>query len=106
MKQMKTLILILKIVSAVSASVSLYSFVAVPQPAVVYTSQINFDVSAAAVAAVGNLRSAVTALGSNQYAFCQLEGHQKLWNEEPFCFSLVMFIQIRKMHLNVNKQIT
>ena len=77
-KQMKTLTLILKIASAASASASSYPSVAVHQPAVAYTSQINFSVPAAAAAAVGNLRSAVTALSPNQCAFCQLEGHQKL----------------------------
>ena len=104
-KQMKTLILTLKIIFTVSASASLYLSVTVPQPAVVYTSQMNFSVSAAAAAAVRNLRSAVVALGPNQCAFCQLEGHQKLWNEEPSCLLLIMFIQTGKMHLNVNKWI-
>ena len=75
---MEVLTLTLKIALTALASVSLYLSIAVPQPAVVYTSQMNFDAPAAAVAAVGNLRFAVTALGPNQYAFCQLEGHQKL----------------------------
>ena len=77
-KQMKTLTLALKIASAVSASASLYPSVAVHQSAVAYTSQMNFGASTAAAVAAGNLRSAVVALGSNQCAFCQLEGHQKL----------------------------
>ena len=73
------------------------------QPAIAYISQMNFSVLTAAVAAVKNLRSAAAILSPNQCAFCQLEDHQKLWNEEPFCPSLIMFIQIKKMHLNVNK---
>ena len=77
-KQMETLTLALKIASTVSASAPPYPSVAVPQPAVAYTSQMNFGAPAAAVAAAGNLRSAVAALGPNQCAFCQLEGHQKL----------------------------
>ena len=105
MKQIKALTLTLKIASAVSASTSLYLFVAVHQPAVVYTSQTNFDALAAAAAAAGNLRSAVAALNPNQCAFCQLEGHWKLWNEESSCSSLIMFIQTEKMHLNMNKWI-
>ena len=75
MKQMEALILTLKIVLIISVSVLSYSSVAVPQPAVAYTSWINFNALMAAVAAVGNLRSAVAALGPNQCAFCQLEGH-------------------------------
>ena len=70
MKQMKTLTLALKIAFMVSASAPLYPSVAVSQPAVAYILWINFDASAAAAAAVGNLRSAVIALGSNQCAFC------------------------------------
>ena len=106
MKQMEVLTLALKIAPSASASASSYLSVAVPQPAVAYTPQTNFDAPAATVVAAGNLRSAVTALGLNQYAFCWLKGHQKLWNKKPFCPSLVMFIQIKKMHLNANKQIT
>ena len=102
---MEALTLALKIAFTVSALILSYSFVAVPQPAIAYISQTNFSASAAAVVAAGNLRSAVAALGPNQCAFCQLEGYQKLWNEEPFCLSLIMFIQTEKMHLNVNKQI-
>ena len=105
MKQMKVLTLTLKIVSTVSASASLYPSVAMPQPAVAYSSQTNFNALVAAVAAAGNLRSAAVILSLNQCVFCQLEGHQKLWNRESFCFSLIMFIQTGKMHLNVNKQI-
>ena len=105
-KQMKALTLTLKIAPTASVSASSYPSVAVPQPAVVYTPWMNFGALTAAAAAVGNLRSAVVALGLNQCAFCQLEGHQKLWNEEPFCSLLIMFIQTEKVHLNVNKQIT
>ena len=104
-KQMKVLTLILKIALTASASASSYPSVAVYQPAIVYTSWINFSTSTTAAAAVRNLRSTVTALGLNQCAFCQLNSHQKLWNEEPFCSSLIMFIQTGKMHLNANKQI-
>ena len=104
--QMKALTLALKIAPMISASAPSYPPVVVSQPAVVYTSWMNFGALAAAAAAAGNLKSAVIALGPNQCAFCQLEGHQKLWNEEPSCPSLVMFIQTGKMHLNVNKQIT
>ena len=74
-KQMKILTLTLKIVFTVSTSALLYSFVAVPQPAVVYTPQINFSAPVAAAAAAGNLRFTVAALGPNQCAFCQLEGY-------------------------------
>ena len=105
MKQMKVLILALKITLMISASAPSYSSVAVSQSAVAYTSQMNFSALAAAVAAVGNFRSAVTVLGSNQCAFCWLEGYQKFWNEEPSCPSLIMFIQTGKVHLNANKQI-
>ena len=104
-KQMKALTLTLKIALTVSASASSYPPVTVPQPAIAYTPQMNFSAPATAAAAVGNLRSAVAALGPNQCAFCQLEGHQKLWNEEPSCSSLIMFIQTGKVHLNANKQI-
>ena len=74
-KQMKALILALKITLMISASISSYPSVAVPQPAVVYISQMNFDAPAVAMVAAGNLKSAVTALGPNQCAFCWLEGH-------------------------------
>ena len=104
-KQMKALTLTLKITLTVSVSASSYSSVAVPQPAVVYTLWTNFSASAITAAAAGNLRSAAAALGPNQCAFCWLEGHQKLWNEEPSCPSLIMFIQTGKMYLNTNKQI-
>ena len=103
MKQMKVLILILKIVLTASALASLYPLVAVPQPAIVYTLQMNFSALTAAVTAVRNLKSAVAALGPNQCAFCWLEGYWKLWNKELFYSLLIMFIQTEKMHLNVNK---
>ena len=77
-KQMKVLTLVLKIIPAVSVSASLYPSVAMPQPAIVYTSQTNFNAPAAAAVIVGNLRFTVTVLNSNQCAFCQLKGHQKL----------------------------
>ena len=102
-KQIKVLTLALKIALMTSAPAPPYPSVAVPQPAIVYTPQTNFDALVAAAAAVGNLRSAVAALGPNQCAFCWLEGHQKLWNEESSCPLLVIFIQTEKMHLNVNK---
>ena len=104
-KQIKVLTLTLKITLTVSISASLYSSVAVPQPAVVYTSQMNFSALAAAAAAAENLKSVVAALGSNQCAFCWLEGHWKLWNKELSCPLLIIFIQTKKMHLNVNKWI-
>ena len=105
-KQMEALTLALKIALTVSASALLYPSVTVPQPAVAYTLQMNFNaLVTAAAAAAENLRSAVTALGLNQCAFCWLEGHWKLWNEEPSCPLLIMFIQTEKMHLNVNKWI-
>ena len=103
MKQMKALILTLKIVFTVSVSALLYPSVAVPQPAIAYIPQMNFSALMTAAAVVGNLRSAVAALGPNQCAFYWLEGHWKLWNEEPFCSLLIMFIQTEKMHLNMNK---
>ena len=103
MKQMKTLILTLKITFSASVLASSYSFVAVSQPTVVYILQTNFSVSTAAVTAAGNLKSTVTTLGPNQCAFCWLEGYWKLWNEKPSCSSLIMFIQTGKMHLNINK---
>ena len=102
---MKTLTLTLKIAFMISASASPYPFIAVPQPAVAYILQINFNALTAVVVAVGNLKSAVAALGPNQCVFYQLEGHQKLWNEESSCSLLIMFIQTEKMHLNVNKWI-
>ena len=105
MKQMEALILALKIAFIISVLASSYSSVAVPQPAVAYTLWMNFGALVTAVVAAGNLRSAVVTLGPNQCVFCWLEGHQKLWNEKPFCFLLVMFIQTKKMHLNVNKWI-
>ena len=75
---MEALTLTLKIALTASASASLYSSVAVPQPAVVYILWMNFNVLTAAAATVRNLRSAVTILSSNQCAFCQLEDYQKL----------------------------
>ena len=105
-KQMEALTLALKIALTASASAPSYPPVAVPQPAIAYTSQTNFSASVAAAAAAGNLRSAVAALGPNQCAFCWLEGHWKLWNGEPSCPLLIMFIQTEKVHLNANKQIT
>ena len=69
-KQMEMLTLTLKIAFIASALASLYPSVAVPQPAVMYTLQTNFNASAAAAAAVRNLRSAVIALNPNQCAFC------------------------------------
>ena len=90
---MKALTLTLKIALTVSAL--LYSSVAVPQPAVVYILWIYFSALPAAAAALRN----------NQCAFCWLKGHQKLWNEEPSCSLLIMFIQTGKVHLNENKQI-
>ena len=105
-KQMEALILALKIAPTASAPAPPYLSVTVPQPAIAYTPQTNFGALAAAAAAAGNLRSAAAALGPNQCAFCQLEGHWKLWNEEPSCPSLIMFIQTGKVHLNANKWIT
>ena len=72
---MKMLILILKIILTISISILLYSFVAVPQPAIAYISQINLSVLTTAAAVVRNLKSAVTVLNSNQCAFCQLKSH-------------------------------
>ena len=92
-KQMEALTLILKIAPTASAPAPPYPPITVPQPAIAYTSQTNFSALAAAAA----------ALGPNQYAFCQLEGHWKLWNEKPSCSSLIIFIQTGKMHLNANK---